>query len=189
MNSDFDFEQELNDYNSEQAMLAADKPKSSKKKISGIALAAMIGIFAITLVAAAWYVNYQGSSTMTITSEDPLSFSSDFMLEGELLDTTNSSLTVSKTLDIYNSNGNITGILSLTTNQTDFDDGCTIEENETILNAYYIGGEHGMSDPLEVSDGGIITINPGSSMIELNTTFVQHSCPQNYTFDISITPN
>lgn len=144
---------------------------SHKKMAFSLSAILMIG-----LVAAGWAIFYEADpSGFYITSEEPIVFTNDFSMTN--VDTTNSSVSKTEYLTIYNVDGEREMVVNLNTTYTDDpSDTCIVNEFD-----YNVTIKYGIN---EISDGDTLIVPHGQSAIGIVTFIERDSCAGNLVTEL-----
>ena len=128
---------------------------------------------------AIWFLSYESSITgFAVSSEVPLTFSSDFGFEN--VNTTDSGFEKTENIILKNADGNVNMTIDIISNVTDVDDECTDYQNDSSVVVEY--------DGVEINDGDLITVGSGWTSVNVTTTVKRFACPQDIETSITLTP-
>lgn len=154
-------------------------------KIIGVRMSAILtAIIMLTLFAgagyAAWLTLIEETSSVEITSNEPLTYTSNFA--SNTLDTSEGADTDTDSIILHNNDGDQDLVLSYEITKSDIVDNCTDWENDLDISIFY--------DSNPVSNGTVITV-PGGSNKELAVQYdaVKFSCPQTAQVDVRLISN
>ena len=128
---------------------------------------------------ALWMYSFNDVTGLTISSDVPITFSSDFSITP--IDTTNNSYGKTETITITNQDSNISLIANISVTQDDVTgDSCIIDSGGVdVTNEVRYDG-----NPINNNDTLIVTNGVHYVDVDLNASW--QSCPQNYSVEITL---
>ena len=128
----------------------------------------------LSTLGAVWYVGFHGLTGYSVSSTPDIVFTTD--MNTSSVDVTNQSAEKNETITISNQDGQQNFLLNITSNITDIEDSCEIEEGDYNVTFTYRGSPY--------IDGQEVSIISGDSIAIVNTKVKRLSCPAEYKSDI-----
>lgn len=151
---------------------------STKQKVFALSF---LSILLIGTSSAVWIFYYAPTETSgyDVTSDFALTFSDNFAFQNA--DTTNNSITKTESINLTNTNGNISLTAFVDTIITDVVDSCDNANDCAVVVSY---------EGVPLTNNETIVVPHGDTSISVNTTCAKLSCPQSVSTNISLeTPN
>lgn len=145
----------------------------------------VICLLAVSLVVAGWALNFNRTSRISVTSENPLSFTENFALTSSL-DTTNSSQFTNRTVIVENDNGLILGNINASLIIFDLIDGCNPSEGEIILTTELTNSSGTFN--IENNETSVNFETLFDTSLKFTVTAARQSCPADVNLTLAITP-
>jgi len=160
--------------------------KNKKRSLLLISLFLLTTLLVTSLVASVYFFNINSTGYYLITNE-PLQLEFSVPFVGDVIDTTDSNITIIDIATIYNSGDWLWTNASVEIIKTDLTNGTCDFENDCNITITAEWNEKG--DFLEVYDGKTVCFKENNSYIRTYVSCERFSCEQNISVSVTFVPD